>query len=111
MTLLQECRCSHERAILNYTERFFKKWKTSFRKFLGFRRMPEDTLEFIIKDQNIFMKKSNESVKRKIHNHRNNVIKLNIKKKKERIRNEHIPNNLKVLKAFAEYKRDQTIQE
>jgi hypothetical protein len=65
------------------TQNDFSRYGKHLSGILGFRGKPEDTLEFT-KDQNIFMKQPNESVKQKIHNHRNNVIELKFKKKQER---------------------------
>ncbi len=58
---------------------FIIKWKKSFRKFIGIRGMPEDSVELLLYD--LFMKDSSDQVRRKIKIHNNNNIELIIKKK------------------------------
>jgi hypothetical protein len=47
-TLLHECSCCHERLNNDKTKRIYIKMKTSFRKFIGRRGMPDHLLDLLL---------------------------------------------------------------
>ena len=54
-------------------ETFLAKWRTSFKKFMGFPpSLPHTILEMLMPDPNEFCKEANRRVREKMKNHLNN---------------------------------------